>query len=84
MARTRSTAFSSLNVLMEKIAKRCRDKQVLVTTHSSFVLNKLGLGDLILLTPTGGARIGDLPADTAECSSQVQPHRCGNTLDPDI
>ena len=47
-------SFSSLNMLMERIARTCADKQVLVTTHSSFVLNKLGLGNLILLTPDGG------------------------------
>jgi putative ATP-dependent endonuclease of the OLD family len=49
---------------MERIAARCGDKQVFVTTHSSFVLNKLGLGSLILLTPRGGTRITDLPSDT--------------------
>jgi predicted ATPase len=57
-------SFSSLNALMSKIAQRCDGKQVLVTTHSSYVLNKLGLGNLILLTLAGGTRITDLPADT--------------------
>jgi putative ATP-dependent endonuclease of the OLD family len=57
-------SFSSLNMLMGKIAKRCVGKQVLVTTHSSYVLNKLGLGNLILLTPTHGVRITDLQTDT--------------------
>jgi putative ATP-dependent endonuclease of the OLD family len=59
-------SFSSLNTLMEKIAKKCDGKQVLVTTHSSFVLNKLGLGNLILLTPQRGVRITDLPPDTVD------------------
>jgi putative ATP-dependent endonuclease of OLD family len=59
-------SFSSLNILMEKISKRCAGKQVLVTTHSSYVLNKLGLGNLILLTPPKGTRISDLPPDTVE------------------
>lgn len=59
-------SFSSLNILMDKIAKRCDGKQVLVTTHSSYVLNKLGLGNLILLTTASGTRISDLPADTVE------------------
>ena len=39
---------------------------MLVTTHNSFVLNKLGLGNLILLTPAGGLRITDLPPDTVD------------------
>lgn len=57
-------SFSSLSILMEKITSKCDGKQVLVTTHSSYVLNKLGLGNLILLTPQRGVRITDLPADT--------------------
>ena len=59
-------SFSSLNMIMDKIARACIGKQVLVTTHSSFVLNKLGLGNLILLTPAGGMRITDLPPDTVD------------------
>jgi len=59
-------SFSSLNMIMDKIARACTGKQVLVTTHSSFVLNKLGLGNLILLTPAGGMRITDLPPDTVD------------------
>ena len=47
-----------------QIAERCEGKQVLITTHSSFVLNKLGLDKLILLTPSRGLRLTDLPADT--------------------
>ncbi len=57
-------SFSSLNMLMEQIAGTCAGKQVLVTTHSSFVLNKLGLGSLILLAPDKGVRITDLPPGT--------------------
>ena len=59
-------SFSSLNMIMDRISRACTDKQVLVTTHSSFVLNKLGLGNLILLTPAGGVRITDLPPDTVD------------------
>jgi predicted ATP-dependent endonuclease of OLD family len=59
-------SFSSLNMIMDKIAGKCSDKQVLVTTHSSFVLNKLGLGSLILLARDGTMRITDLPPDTVD------------------
>jgi putative ATP-dependent endonuclease of OLD family len=57
-------APASLNALVGKIADRCQGKQVLVTTHSSFVLNKLGLDKLVLLTPSAGMRLTDLPKDT--------------------
>jgi putative ATP-dependent endonuclease of OLD family len=56
----------SLNVLVRKIAERCADRQVLITTHSSFVLNKLGLDNLVLLTPKAGLRLTDLPSDTLD------------------
>ena len=59
-------SFSSLNVLVEKITRKCVGKQVLVTTHSSYVLNKLGIGNLILLSPAGGVRITELPPDTVD------------------
>lgn len=57
-------APGSLNVLVRKIAERCEGKQVLMTTHSSFVLNKLGLDNLVLLTPSSGVRLTRLRADT--------------------
>ncbi len=57
---------ASLNTLVAKIADRCEGKQVLVTTHSSFVLNKLGLDRLVLLSHATGLRLTDLPADTLD------------------
>jgi putative ATP-dependent endonuclease of the OLD family len=57
---------ASLNTLVAKIADRCEGKQVLVTTHSSFVLNKLGLDRLVLLSHSTGLRLTDLPADTLD------------------
>lgn len=57
---------ASLNALVGKIADRCEGKQVLVTTHSSFVLNKLGLDRLVLLSPTAGVRLTELPEDTLD------------------
>jgi putative ATP-dependent endonuclease of OLD family len=53
-------SFSSLNILIDKIEATCADKQVFVTTHSSFVLNKLGLGQLILMSGQEYYRITDL------------------------
>ncbi|OKH75814.1 chromosome segregation protein SMC [Mycobacterium sp. SWH-M1] len=59
-------SFSSLNILVSKIAEKCKDKQVVVTTHNSYVLNKLGLENLILLNDTGGVGIRDLPDTTQD------------------
>ena len=57
---------ASLNVLVRKIAERCEGKQLLVTTHSSYVLNKLGLDRLVLLGTADDLRLGALPPDTLD------------------
>jgi putative ATP-dependent endonuclease of OLD family len=59
-------SFSNMNKLIDKIAIKCADKQVLLTTHSSYVLNKLGLDNLILLNSTGGLRISGLTPETGD------------------
>ena len=59
-------SFARMNVLIGKILRKCEDRQVLVTTHSSYVLNKLGLEQLVLLTETGGLRLSGLTADTQD------------------
>jgi putative ATP-dependent endonuclease of OLD family len=59
-------SFSSLNTLLERIGRKCAGKQVLLTTHSSYVLNKLGIGNLILLSPACGVPITELPSDTVD------------------
>jgi putative ATP-dependent endonuclease of OLD family len=42
-------SHTKLNKLLDFIKRANKDKQIIVSTHSSFVANKLGLGDLILL-----------------------------------
>jgi putative ATP-dependent endonuclease of OLD family len=59
-------SFASLNGLVAKIADKCKGKQVIATTHSSYVLNKLGLNNLVLLSPQQAVRITELPNETQE------------------
>jgi putative ATP-dependent endonuclease of OLD family len=59
-------SFSRMNVLIKKILDKCADRQVLVTTHSSYVLNKLGLEQLVLLTDAGSVRMSGLTPDTQD------------------
>jgi predicted ATP-dependent endonuclease of OLD family len=47
-------SHSNLNRLMDDIGNDCAGRQVIVTTHSPFVLNKLGIDNLRLLSLTGG------------------------------
>lgn len=59
-------SFASLRRLMARIEAQCGGKQVIVATHSTFVLNKLGLENLLLLGGGGAMRITDIPSDTVE------------------
>lgn len=43
-------SFSNLNVLIKHIADRRGDRQLLITTHSSFVMNKLGVESVLLFS----------------------------------
>lgn len=58
-------SFSSMRQLVSRILERCEGKQVVVATHSTFVLNRLGLENLVLLGAEAPTRITDLPDETA-------------------
>ena len=50
-----------LNQLLDVIASECEGRQVIVSTHSSFVANKLGIDNIILLSVGGKqTRFADL------------------------
>lgn len=55
-------SHSKLNQLISDISTDNSGKQVIITTHSSFVANKLGLEHLILLREAKVTRIKDLDA----------------------
>jgi putative ATP-dependent endonuclease of the OLD family len=55
-------SHSKLNQLISDIGTDNSGKQVIITTHSSFVANKLGLDRLILLRDARVTRIKDLDA----------------------
>jgi putative ATP-dependent endonuclease of OLD family len=59
-------SHTKLNELMKSVTERCGDKQVIISTHSSFVANKLGLKNLILLNEQQITRLSGLNIDTYE------------------
>lgn len=60
-------SHSNLNLLMEDIQKDCADRQVIITTHSAFVLNKLGIDNLRLISHDGKtAALTELTHDTKD------------------
>lgn len=59
-------SFANMRKLIGRIDAKCAGKQVLIATHSTYVLNKLGIENLVLLGATHPTRITDLKADTVE------------------
>lgn len=61
-------SHSNMNKLINKISEKCTGKQLVIATHSSYVLNKLGLENLILLSSNKHSKktatLKSLSADT--------------------
>ena len=60
-------SHSNLNMLMDDIQKDSAGRQIIVVTHSAFVLNKLGIDNLRLLShDRHAAELSGLAADTKD------------------
>lgn len=57
-------SHTKMNELICHIQKHCQGKQIIISTHSSFVANKLGLSKLILLNGMKTLRLSALNKDT--------------------
>ena len=57
-------SFSSMNTLVSRIRDRCENKQIIITTHSAYVLNKLGLEHLILIYGNEISKLKNLSPET--------------------
>jgi hypothetical protein len=57
-------SHTKLNSLIKQIQENGDDKQIIISTHSSFVANKLGLEKLILIDNKKTKFFNDLPPDT--------------------
>jgi len=57
-------SYTKLNQLIRDIIKDNGEKQIFISTHNSFVANKLGLENLILLNNKQTIRLNDLSNDT--------------------
>lgn len=55
-------SFSKLNQLIYSIQRKYNDKQIIISTHSSFVANKLGLNNLLLLENQRIVKVSSLPS----------------------
>lgn len=58
-------SFSTMTKLIKMVSDKCDGKQLIVTTHSAFVLNKLGIEKMILLSDKlNTMSLKDLSKDT--------------------
>ena len=64
-------SYSNLNILLDCVNKSNNGKQIIITTHSSFVSNKLGLENLILLNNGKTLRLNDLSSETNKFFKRV-------------
>lgn len=59
-------SHAKLNQLIKDISEKCAGKQIIISTHSSFVANKLGLENLVLLNNKKHTRLNELTPETQE------------------
>ena len=59
-------SYASLNELIGHIKENRGHRQLIITTHSSFVLNKLGIESVLLFTRDRSIHLKELPKSTYE------------------
>lgn len=64
-------SHTKLNALINKIKTGNEDKQIIISTHSSFVANKLGLEHLIFLHDKKTTRLNELSVDTQKFFEKI-------------
>ncbi|MDB5620402.1 MAG: ATP-dependent endonuclease [Tardiphaga sp.] len=57
-------SHTNLNRLINKIIEKSAGRQIIITTHSSFVLNKLGVENTLMFNGKNSFRLNDLPKST--------------------
>lgn len=67
-------SYSSMAQLIGRIADLSSSQQVIIATHSSFVLNKLGVDNVILFSSNGHMKLDQLPADTHDYFTKLPGH----------
>jgi putative ATP-dependent endonuclease of OLD family len=67
-------SFSRLNELISHIANRRSGRQLIITTHSSFVLNKLGVEAVVLFNQGKSIRLNALTSGTQDYFMRLPGH----------
>lgn len=64
-------SHTNLNRLINNISKNSFDNQIIITTHSSYVINKLGLKNIILLNNPFTTTFNNLTEDTQDFFKKI-------------
>jgi predicted ATP-dependent endonuclease of OLD family len=67
-------SFSNLNTLITRLTERRGDRQLIITTHSSFVLNKLGIDSVILFNRGASTGLKSLSSETQDYFMRLPGH----------
>lgn len=67
-------SYPNMNKLIGKISEKGADKQIIVATHSSFVLNKLGIDNVILFNRGISMKLDSLAPDTRDYFMKLPGH----------
>ena len=67
-------SFGNMNILLSQMERVAKGRQLIVATHSSFVLNKLGIGNILIFDGENVAKITDLDKDTEEFFRKLPGH----------
>lgn len=67
-------SFTKLNRLVDKVKDKAENRQIFVTTHSSYVLNKLDVGQVLLFNGEHGVSLDQLSGDTRAYFRKLPGH----------
>lgn len=59
-------SFSTMHQLISNVSDKCKHKQIIITTHSAYVLNKLGIEKVQFLHSNHVTSLDKLPPDTRD------------------
>jgi putative ATP-dependent endonuclease of the OLD family len=67
-------SYPNMNNLISKISEKGANKQIIIATHSSFVLNKLGVENVILFNSGRPMKLKNLSPETEEYFMKLPGH----------
>lgn len=67
-------SYTRLHALLTKITEKAQGRQTFLTTHSSLVLNKLDVGQVMLFNGERGLRLTDLTPETRDYFKKLPGH----------